>query len=254
VGARINTTVIAADDLGSAEEDVSYRNVSVLSIVSLVVGLISPLSLVAPLLWAIPMIGAALSLAAIFRIASSDGALIGRRAALAALALCVASIAAAASRSVLTQQFISHRARQTALEWIALVQAGDGQRAFDLTVDGNRPAAASSPDTQEGSDEGAESPFERFRKNPVVDFLTTGGAALSARFERDLTIELLTRGEARVEQQYTFQPAEGGKATPAVTVQIDLVRTGPSALVPSRWLVSSFKSDDLPSRAATAVP
>jgi hypothetical protein len=73
-----------------ADEDTVYRTLSVMSLISLCLGLAAPLCLVAPLLYAIPIAGTAVALVALRQIATSDGALIGRKAALVALALCVA--------------------------------------------------------------------------------------------------------------------------------------------------------------------
>jgi hypothetical protein len=249
----------------------------VLSIVALVVGLLSPLSFVAPLLWAVPIVGAAVSLAAIFRIDSSQGALIGRRAALVGLALCVASVSAAASRPMFAQQFISRQARRAALEWIALVQAGQSQQAFERTVASIQSPPTPLSDAQQPGDEreqrssdeqehnhehaagtrhtvlpGAGSPLEQFREKPVVHFLMTDGADMRARYERDLAFSLGPRDDARIEQQFAICSAEGSPSTPSASVEISLLRTRISALVPPRWFVADFQGADLPSQAAAS--
>jgi hypothetical protein len=249
------------------DEEITYRSVSVLAIVGLLVGLLAPLSMVAPLLWAIPIVGAAISLAAIVRIAGSDGALVGRGAALIGLALCVASISAAASRAAFSKYFVSREARDVALEWIATLQAGHDQQAFERTVEAARLQSAPPTTTpqqehdhtqQPGDDHGHEhehehedSPLERFREDPVVDFLMTGGAKLQASFDRDLAVEFAPRKEARIEQQFALR-ADGHGAAQAVWLQIVLVRSSTSALGPPRWLISKFQSDDLPSSSPAA--
>src|SRR5262245_45308902 len=71
-----------------------YRTLSVLALVSLVIGLASPLAFAAPLALAIPIIGIAVALVALHRISRSEGLLAGRWAAITGLALSVASIVA----------------------------------------------------------------------------------------------------------------------------------------------------------------
>jgi len=250
------------------DEEIAYRSVSVLSIVGLVVGLLAPLGFVAPLLWVIPIVGTAISLAAIVRIAASDGALVGRGAAVVGLALCVASLSAAASRSAVAKFLVSRQARAAALEWIATLQAGEDQRAFERTVEAVRLQSAPpspSPDPehihshQPGDDhhhdEHVSSPQERFRDDPVVDFLMSDGTKMEARFAGDLSIEFAPRKEMLVEQRFAFLfPTEGGMAEQATFVDIALVRSSTSALGPSRWLISKYRSDDLPRSVATDTP
>src|SRR5438874_2243110 len=86
-----------ADD---PEETSSYRSLSVLAIISLVVGIAAPLAFIGPLLLAIPLFGIALSLVALRQIAASEGALAGRWAAITGLSLCVVSIIAPFSRDM----------------------------------------------------------------------------------------------------------------------------------------------------------
>lgn len=248
------------DVLVHPDEEITYRSVSVLSIVGLVVGLAAPLSLVAPLLWVVPIVGAAISLAAILRIASSDGALVGRGAALVGLVLCVVSISAAASRSGFAKYFVSRQAREVVLEWVAALQAGHSQQAFELTVEGARQSSTPASETQvqgdeQGNQRGGEpepddapagSPLEKFLENPVVHFLMTDGANAQASFDRDLAVEFGARGEVHIQQQFTLRWTGSDETTPPVNVQIILTRSGSLASAASRWLVSDFQSDDLP--------
>ncbi len=132
-----STVVIGA----KSDEDAAYRTVSILALVSLALGLVSPLAFFAPLLMVLPITGAILGLLAVRRIATSDGALIGRTAALAGLVLSVASITAASTRTQLTQYLLSRQARATAVEWFTLLQHGNVEQAFQLmTSSRQRPA------------------------------------------------------------------------------------------------------------------
>src|SRR5688572_8269686 len=81
---------IHAEDL---DQVANYRSMSGLAIVSLLLGLLAPVCFAAPVFLAIPLFGTALSLFALRRIAASEGALAGKWAATAGLALCVVSAA-----------------------------------------------------------------------------------------------------------------------------------------------------------------
>ena len=154
--------------------------------VSLFLGLASPLSLVAPLLWAIPLVGAVLAIMTIRRIASSDGALVGRLAAVIGLALCVGSLAAAASRSVVTEQVLSRQAREFATEWLGILQSGDTQTAFGYTVDSMRGPAPPPPPGTPPTAEPPRDPLADFREHPLVRYMTSVGKDAQVKFDHQV--------------------------------------------------------------------
>src|SRR5262249_44099829 len=86
------------------EGEPTTSEIGALAIVALLLGIAAPLSLAAPLLWAIPLFGIAVAALALVRITASEGALIGRRAAVIGLAVSVASLCAAASHSFLLRE------------------------------------------------------------------------------------------------------------------------------------------------------
>jgi hypothetical protein len=220
---------------------------SVLSIVSLILGLAAPLCLVAPLLFAIPIAGAAVALLAIRRIAASDGGLIGRRAAVIALGLCVASMCTSIARSTLSQQLLSHQARQVALDWFALLQAGDAEQAFDMTVTSAQPPAPPHPgESGSGADEPL-SPLEMFRQQSVVNFLLDQAAGVKVRYIQDLDYDPGVAGMAQFGQQFAVERVEQSGGIPSITVQVAMRRIWANGSW--RWLVASSGSDDLPTNS-----
>ena len=73
------------------EADVArYRPFCGLAIVGLLVGLLSALAILDPLLWFLPVLGVVLSAVALRRVAAADPPLVGRTAAVAGLGLSVA--------------------------------------------------------------------------------------------------------------------------------------------------------------------
>jgi hypothetical protein len=249
VDTRNNTLATSSGAvLVGADEEITYRSVSVLSIIALVVGLFAPLALLAPILWVIPALGLVLATIALSRINGSAGTLVGRAAALAGLALCVACIFAIAARTLVARQLVSQQARQVALEWIADVQAGATEQAFDRTLEATRPPLQSPLDQSEPVD-----PLARFGEHPVVRYLTTEGAGQRARFEGDLIIEFASAGVVHVQQQFSLLTAPSS-AQEVGTIQVTLQRTRSSAVGSAHWLVSGYQLGELPTQSATTAP
>ena len=243
----------ASDAAVGVEEDASYRTLSVVALLSLLVGLAAPLCLVAPLLFTIPLLGIVLALAAMARIAGSDGAMIGRGAALLGLALCVASMCGAYTRTVVTDRMLSQQAREVAMQWVALLQAGAGQQAFELTVghaQGPPPKPpVNMPDQQEAA---REDPLGHFLEDPVVAYLMGEGRTAHVQFDEDLASSYEGANVFRIAQLYRVEGSSGTTSQPASTLRLTLQRTRPSALAPARWLIHSYQSDDLPKVPAGA--
>ena len=237
-------TSVAVPALGEVrvDEEIGYHTLSVLSIVSLILGFAAPLCLIAPLLFAIPIAGVAVALLAIRRISASDGILFGRRAAVVALGLCVASMCASITRSTLAQQMLSRQARHAALEWFALLEAGDAKAAFDMTVMNTQPPP---PGTPESAANASASPMETFRQQSVVHFLLEQAKGSILRYTGDLAYDPGVRGVAQIEQQFSVDQAEHSGRDSSAAVQLTMRRT----LIDGtwRWLVANSRSDDLPS-------
>ena len=237
-----NMDVIAGD-----EEETNYRTISGLAIASLLLGLAAPLCLVAPLLFAIPLLGFVLALAAVARIARSDGQMVGRGAALVGMALCVASVCGAIAQSTVTEQMLSRQAREMALEWVALLQAGGGQQAFELTLaHAQGPPPKPPVNMPNHVEEAGESPLDHFLHDPVVAYLMGDGRTAQIRFDRDLASGSESTGVYRIAQQYSVVNAQAPADQPAPTIRMTLQRTRSNRLVPARWLISTHEGEHLP--------
>lgn len=226
------------------DEDANYRTVSVLALVSLGLALLSPLVFFGPLLMIFPIASAVLGLLALRQIATSDGALIGRAAALVGIAVSVAGITAGFTRTELSQYLLSRQARTTALEWLSLLQQGDAEQAFLLmSTSSQRP-----PHAHPGAptEQPAESPLDIFRASPVVHFMLEHAGSAPVQYDGDTAYELFTTGEARIQQQYSVSvpPVDGNGTTS--TLNIVVLRSRGYAGGPFQWRISSATSDDLP--------
>ena len=228
-----------------ADDEVAVGEISALAIVSLVFGLASPLSLAAPLLWAIPLVGAAIAIMTIRRIAASDGARVGRLAALVGLALCVGSLAAAATRSIVTELTLSYEARDVATQWLAILKSGDTRAAFDSTAAAARGPAPAPPPGPPAASEPVRDPLADFRDHPLVRYMATVGNETDVRFagQQGSGAELI--GGGRVTEDFLVTPGKGS-TSPAVTVHISVQRMRPNSLSAAKWLIADYAGDNLP--------
>src|SRR5262245_20233314 len=121
------TQAFHTDDSEQASE---YSSLSVLAIISLVLGIASPLALTGSFWLAIPILGIAAAFLALRAIATSGGGLAGRWAAVAGLALAVASLLAPFSRDYVQRMVRSNQAEDAAQQWLALMTSGELQEAF----------------------------------------------------------------------------------------------------------------------------
>ena len=124
----MSTPAFHSDD---PEQISGYRTLSVLAIVSLVFGLVSPLALAGPFLIAIPLFGIGVALLALRRIAVSGGVLAGAGRRRSGHVLCVASVFAPFSRDLTFRLIRLNEAEAFGRHWIALVTSGQvGARRF----------------------------------------------------------------------------------------------------------------------------
>jgi len=111
-----------------------YRAVSAFAIAGLLVGLLSLLALVSPLLWALAIVGVLVNFKALERIKKNAPALLGRKAALAGLALSTIGLTAAPADWIVYRSLVRQEARQFAEMWFDYLRADQPQKAYQLTA------------------------------------------------------------------------------------------------------------------------
>lgn len=245
---RVSTPAFHADDPDPTTE---YRTLSGLAIISLVIGLVSPLCFGAPLLMAIPFFGVAVSLIALRRIAMSDGVLAGRWAAIAGLVLCAVFAIAPFSRDLVLRSMRSHQAEDFGRQWLALVLSGRTEQAFRLTVDSTRPQ----PPPEPGETKSKPTPYATFMALPAVKALAAAGAESDVRFDGTVGYDRPSSRQVFVRQQYEIIPhaAKSGAnpSAPPIDVLLFVERTRLAPEGRSRWLVHSMELATAPAAAAT---
>jgi hypothetical protein len=233
-------TTFHADNGQELEE---YRSLSLLALVSLIVGLAAPLCFAAPLMMVLPLVGTALALVALRHVASSEGRLAGRGAALSGLALCLISLLAVVSYSQVTRLLRERQAKQFGLAWIESLLAGDTQRAFRLTTTGTRlrPSSAHPGETP-------TNPYDEFVASPLVHDLTTTGANGLVRFVDTLSYERQSPDNCVVHQRFVVIPATSQQTNAEshgkrMSVDLTLQRARLPGESQSRWLVVDYTDE-----------
>ena len=195
------------------EPQLDYQPVERLAIVGLIVGLLSPIAMLAPVLWFVPILGLLTSLMALANI-RREGRL-GRTVALVGLALSTLFIVVPVSRILSTQLLLARQARPVAEQFLEYLRQRSPQKAIML----NR-----APDYRRPLDEGlwlffradddARSELQQFVTRPPVRMLLALGERARVRFYRTATVA--SEGDlAQVDYWYsvTFDDEDGRKKT-----------------------------------------
>jgi hypothetical protein len=222
------------------EEAPEYSSVSALAIASLVLGLASPLCLVSRVFLILTVLGIALSIFALVRIAASDGSLAGRWAAVLGLALCVGFGTAEISRGAITHYLRTSQARNVAQQWLEVLAAGKLDDAFQRTVEGQRPR---SPLGDPGAPPPTTTPFDEFTKLEVIQRIAAAGDKARIVFKGTDAYQRINWRQFIVQQRFQIAPAakpDGAKPDPfdvAITVQ----RSRFARESASHWLVWKYE-------------
>jgi hypothetical protein len=231
----VSTPAFHADD----PEQTAYRSLSVLAIISLVLGLAAPFAFIGPLLLAIPLFGIAISLLALRQIAASEGALAGRWAAIVGLSLCIASMVAPYSRDQLERAIRTHQAKEFGRSFIEILTAGQTERAFHMTFDGVRRR----PPPEPGAPPPKVSPYQEFLDKSVVKALQPVGANPNIRYAGTIDYQPQSYRNIVLSQQFSVSPdssASSNAATQPVQVTLTIQRAQLPGEGRSRWLITSI--------------
>lgn len=116
-----DASVIQVDDPGDVA---GYRPVSVLAVAAAASGAVSTLALVGPVFWVVPLVGAALSWAALVDVGRPGAPKAGRLAALAGLALALGFGMQAVATAATSEWLARGRAEAAARFWLDAIAAG----------------------------------------------------------------------------------------------------------------------------------
>jgi len=133
---------------------IEYPKVSARSVVGLLLGVTSPLALVSPLFWVIPLVGVVVCGLALRQVRTSGRPVSGRTAALVGLALALFCGTAGLSKQASHSWSVRREARLFCRQWFELLAQGQPQKAYQLIE---------APGAQQPLDDGL---WEHYRKLP----------------------------------------------------------------------------------------
>jgi hypothetical protein len=224
------------------EQTTEYRSLSVLALVSLVLGLLSPLCFGAVLLMAIPLVGIAVSVLALRQIAASGGTLAGKWAAVTGLVLCVVFAVAPVTRVYVLRSIRTHQADEFAHNWINMMLAGKTDRAFRLTMDSTRPPRPPEP----GQPPPKGTPYDAFMELPIVKAIVAAGPEATIRPIGAETYDAQSFYRVFVRQRYEITPKTGADDVKPVELMITVQRAKLPTEGRMRWLVTSLEDANKP--------
>jgi hypothetical protein len=162
------------------------------------------------------------------------------------LALAIASVTAAFTRTTLSAELLSRQARAAAVDWFSHLQAGEAVKAFELTVTSRQaPPPKAPPGAPEGAAEPQVPPIDTFRADPVVHFLLDHAKGAEVSYDRDMVVDL-TPASPRIQQLYSVDVPTSAGTEPETEIELIMQRVRGYSGAPSQWLVSAYKSDALP--------
>lgn len=222
-----------------------YHAVSRLAVAAVIVGVLAAGALAAPLLVVLSVVGVVLAGAALRTIAASQGALIGRAAALVGLSLSLLFGAGALTRDVWYSRLLYAEARPLAEKWLELVCAGRLQAAHQLQKqEEERQPADSSLERYYASNTDAQQNLEMFFSGSIPRRLIARGAQANVRFDGNVSIvdERLSREYTHlITLRFAYDDEIAGRPT-TTKFTLMLVRRRPAAVREARWSVRSIGS------------
>ena len=224
-----------------ADELVSYRSLSSLAILALVLGLFSPLSLIAPPLFVIPLAGMAVALLAIRNILAQPGILTGMTLAKIALFLCTFCLVVAPVKSAVSASIYKKQADQAAQRWFETIVEGDLSEALgQLTPSAigglSRPDPASgNPADRQPSQPAIEDVVEALGKDHFVEDLRAQAESGPLDFTAVSMSVDTNRSQPAVSIDYSIDN-KGGSSS--VMIQCLRVNTPPSG---KSWKIEAWK-------------
>jgi hypothetical protein len=218
-------------------ELLDYRPVCIPAFAGLILGLLAPLALLHPVLWALPPLGALVCLYALYMLATS-APMTGRRAALVGLALALVFCVWPPVSSFSYDWLARRDAARFAKAWFAFLANSEPHKAYQLTVS---PGERSPLDetlwnsyrTRTMQREGLES----YLQMPMVRVLMALGERARVRL-----FATETSGRSgnydQVDNVYAVTYEEEGQ-TKTFFVRLQMVRNTSTAEGPVQWRISS---------------
>ncbi len=223
-------------DYNSLEAN-EYRSLSPGAVFGLVLGLLSPLALVAPFLGFLPVVAAVVSWSAARSIRKSPETRAGIGFAFAGLGLAVAVMAATFTQGRVAQGLHQADADRVAEQFLARLRAADTIGAYELTLAHHKRLSTTEAASMfYEADETAGLQLAEFQDNPVIQCLAKGD---EPHWVRSLELQKLRHGKLATGGVYVTI-SEGKQRE----VSLILERSASRGSAPTSWRVAKFDFAD----------
>ena len=130
----ISTDQVQLDPQQHTDDLPSYRALSALAVIAVILGLASALAILSPALWILPLAALVVAVVALRRIATADPPMVGRKAALLGLFLGVFWGVAGVTTHFSQQWIVRTQAQAVAQQWFQYMLRGQTPQAHQLTL------------------------------------------------------------------------------------------------------------------------
>ncbi len=221
-----------------------YRSVERWAVAGLLLGMLSSSAMLDSILWLLPPLGILINLIALGRI-RRDASRVGRKAALAGLALSVTFAVAPVAQWASAYAILWRQGTPVADQWFEFLREGEPEKVLMLRF---------SPDMRQGldedlwlyfrSDKDARGELQGFVRNPTVRTLLALGPRAEARYYKTSAVAT-EGGRAIAEYIYTvtYSEKDGKKKTFLLSVLAERKPTKRPGLHPWRVLDVVSRSD-----------
>jgi len=213
-----------------ASETIAYRPVSKVAVAAVVVGLLSSLALMTPLLWILPLLGIALAIVGLADVARLGAEKVGRAAALLGLALSIGFGAQAVTAAVVSHTTTQGRVSTVASMWLDALRENRLADAQSMLSPHLLPPAHSDHAGHEDGDE------------PTIGLVPAVMAIRGCGDAVDRTVETTGRDDQTGDQwgvRVRLSPcADGGAVEVRLRLQRELVNESTQRV--ERWTISQI--------------
>jgi hypothetical protein len=221
-------------------EDAEYRSLSPWAVIALILGLVSAIAFAAPLLLAVPILGAAAAAIALRQISADGSEFTGRKAALWGLGLSVAFGVGAATERMATGWRLESEATEFAMLWFEHLRHKRPQLAHQLTLEPHERRVSGDLEEYYRSQPEARAEFEAFAQDTAMATILEHSERSTVRQTASDSAGKDSRGRMLVGQVYdvTF---EGLKSEPPLRVTLLMRRSEDYKTKAPRWEIYRYK-------------
>jgi hypothetical protein len=231
-------------ELEESDRTEDYRPVSGMAVAALLVGGLSIVASYSPLLWGIPVVGAALAAVALRELSAPDAVKVGRLAAILGLALSLGLGTQAVTRHMLGNWLTQRRAVEVVERWVTAIREDRLMQARSMLTPMLRPPAemvGSEDNPKPVNDPLAEE--EGFRHSPAVAAVRGCGSQAVARCEFDHYDEESQERKRAWHVRVRLKPCDDGREV-VLRLEVDMKFEQQKLVWGEHWEITAVSLGD----------